>query len=375
MRKRRGELRVAKKLLSLLLIFVLVASATACGKETENTSSSAADNNGGSTEDSAVAEDSGTSDAEDSDDAVAQDGELTTVRMSILSTGSQLWIKVINDHTKIFEKYGIDLQTSEYSMGINTADALVTGEIDIGILADYAAANRFGNTAANTDFRIIAQSSNSTTSNIYAPAEIENPKDLEGKHVTTISATIYDYWYAKFFETYGIDASTVTLDGVTAAAEGLALAKAGTSYAQWAVGDTAKKLQDDYGWHQINDDSFNIKTYSIWIANNTWATANHDTLVKFLEASDEALQYLSDNQDEVAGWVSEETGEDEALVKASIAASVDKLQFEQGCYDALQAVNAYCLENGNYTTEYDFKDFINIDALKEAFPDRVTYQE
>lgn len=222
---------------------------------------------------------------EDSEDALA------TVRMSNVTVGQDTWFSIVEEHEGIYKKHGIDLQTTEFAMGINAVDAITTGNLDVGLLADYAIVNRLGNTAQNTDLAIFTELSEGNTSILYVSSDITDAKDLEGKHVITISGTVYDYWYAKFFEIFGLDASSVTIDSVTSDAEAVALAEAKTADAFWVAegSETVQKLEEK-GWNAFtNTNNFDVGLYTVLVANRTWLDENKDTVVKFLKATDEVL--------------------------------------------------------------------------------------
>lgn len=57
----------------------------------------------------------------------------------------------------IFEKYGINLEITEYAFGINTIDAIANGNADVGDMADYAAVNRLGTTLDQTNLVMFSE--------------------------------------------------------------------------------------------------------------------------------------------------------------------------------------------------------------------------
>lgn len=114
----------------------------------------------------------------------ASDGtELRTIRVANMTGEPDQYAGYIGTQQGIFEKYGIMLQTTEFVAGINTVDSVVTGTADIGLLADFAAANRFGNTLEANNLVIASDlsSSVSTTGGIFvAPKYAEDISSLDG---------------------------------------------------------------------------------------------------------------------------------------------------------------------------------------------------
>ena len=49
-------------------------------------------------------------------------------------------------------------------------------------------------------------------------------------------------------------------------------------------------------------------------------------------------------------------------------------EFTTEAYEALSEINAYALDNGNYDSAFDVADFLDLEAVSEAFPENVSYQ-
>ena len=97
---------------------------------------------------------------------VIKDGkELSVLRVANMTGQPDQYADYIGMEQGIFEKYGISLETSEYAAGINTVDAIATGTADTGLLADFAAVNRIGNTLDNTNLVIFSDLSSSVSYN------------------------------------------------------------------------------------------------------------------------------------------------------------------------------------------------------------------
>lgn len=339
--------RIATGMIALSLV---LTGMTGCGQHTDQQPSSGADTN----------------------------GAYTVVRYGVMPSGITQWIGIIDAKKDIFKNHGIQLEPTEFAMGINTVDAIVTDQLDIGNFADYAGVNRIGNTADETNLRIFTETNRSqigdgVSANLYVSPDVNSVEDLKGKHVATIGGSVYDYWYGKLFEAYDLGEEDVSIDSVTSSAEALALANGGSISAFWANGADAVKLTDEYGWQALDLGEFSLPAYSYLVSTDTWLKDHHETAVEFLKACQETLDYMAANEEEVVGWIAEATGQDEKLVKANIASWNFDFTFSQEAYESLVDVSKWCYENGNYEKEYNIADFISIDAVKEAFPDKVTY--
>ena len=80
------------------------------------------------------------------------------------------------------------------------------------------------------------------------------------------------------------------------------------------------------------------------------------------------------NLDEVAQWEEDDLGLAKELAIENWKAATHEYTFPQEAYEDLLKVEAWCYQNGNFPTDYDFTDFINTDALYLVNGDKVTWQ-
>lgn len=221
-----------KRWISFLVILGLTAGLAGCG-----------------TQSSQAAGDTKKEDTQTAGDAKTQ--EVQTVRLGVMTGNSDHWVAEVGTEQGIFEKYGIELKVTEFAAGINTIDAIVTDQVDIGNLADYAAINRLGNTQDDTDLRLIANFSSSSTGKLYVnPKEVTSLTDLSGKGLVTLAGTVWDYWNAKTLEQAGIEGDQQVLVNVDSAQAALGVMTTGEGVAFWASGTNAKNLRKQ-GWNRF----------------------------------------------------------------------------------------------------------------------------
>ena len=72
-----------------------------------------------------------TTDKTASSDVSSSSGDLVTVRDAVMTGQLDQYATEVGLWQGIFEKYGIDLQTTEFVAGINTIDAVVNGTAEI----------------------------------------------------------------------------------------------------------------------------------------------------------------------------------------------------------------------------------------------------
>lgn len=300
--------------------------------------------------------------------------ESFTIRVGVNSGDGNMLLKILDNHTGFVKDRGINLEISEFAAGINTIDAITTGQLDVGLFADYAGVNRIGNTLADTELRAFAMINKSNSHKLYVdPEKITSPEDLVGQTIASMAGVVYEYDYGRLFEAYGIDPSSVTVANVSSVQEALALAQSKSAVSFW-VNPNAGPMFEEVGWVPLlSVGDVDATMFTFLVANNSYLTEHKEEVSKFLQVSDEAFKYIEDHKEEFFTWVEADTGLKKDLGIANWDSANHEYSFYQEAYEDLIKVEKWCYNNGNFQTDYDFGDFINTDALKEAFPDRVEW--
>lgn len=298
-----------------------------------------------------------------------------TIRVGVNAGDGNQYLQILDNHTNFLKDRGINLETTEFAAGINTIDAITTGQLDVGLFADYAGVNRIGNTLADTQLRAFATIRKSNAFNLYVnPETIKEPKDLEGRIGISMAGVVVEYEYGKLFEKYGVDPSKVELVNVSSAQEAIALAATNGADSYWANDQIASKFEE-VGWKPlVNIKDIDATMFTFLVANQTYLEEHKAEVAKFLAVSDEAFEYIDANLDEFADWVQADIGLDKELVIKGWNEATHEYTFPQEAYEDLLKVEDWCYHNGNFPTEYDFTDYINTEALALVSPDKVTWQ-
>ena len=342
-----------KKILALLLTAVVGLSAVACGSD----SSSSASNS--------------SSTASDSSDA---SGELTTVRVAIMTNGASHWYAVIGDKEGIFEKYGIQVEISEFAAGINTVDAVVTGQADFGNLADYAAVNRIGNTKESTNLVLIDRISTSegtASGGLYVSDDINSVEDLAGVPFATQPGTVWDYWLAKTYEYAGIDEADQNIVEVDSAASAVALQTTGDVKAQWANGTNAAKLEEAGFKSILTLDDLGLYTDAYYVSTSDYVNANPEIVEKWIQAQKETADWIQANPEQAAADFEAATGQTQEQFLSDIEATKLVADFTSETLEHLNGIKDWAVANGRFE-DYDILDFTDLTALKAVYPDSIT---
>ncbi|MDR1885431.1 MAG: ABC transporter substrate-binding protein [Synergistaceae bacterium] len=306
--------------------------------------------------------------------------ELAVVRLGVMADAVDSYIPVIGESLGIFRKHGLDVRAQTFSAGINTLDALALGQLDLGMAADFAALNRIGG-AERSILRIYAKlatpSSKSESSwRFYARDElVKTPADIEGKSIVIRKGTVEEYWVAQILEQNGISAESVKLLPVGSLQEGVALIKTSRAEGMWASGQAAATLREIGGVTAIADlESIHAPTITLLMSTQEYLAENDETVANYLRAADEVLQFIEAKPEESATIVNEKLNVPRDQVLQNLQRDELGIDFTQETIDALDRINKWAFGAGFIKTSFDPRNYVDVNALKTAFPDRVSYR-
>lgn len=300
--------------------------------------------------------------------------ELTKVNVGI--DAQQLaYVQIVAKQKGFFEKYGIDVNLVNYAVGIDTINALVLGEVDIGAAYDFAGATRL---AEKTNLRL-------TSSYVYnaknaywietADADIQKPADLKGKTIAVPKGTLFEYLWAKELEYAGLNKDDVEYLYLGSGGEVTAAYVAGKADA--VIGEASFQSQYDtvQGRHSVNTiEDIGIRNQGYIFADETFAKEHSDALTAYYQGLNDAINYIKTNRDDAAQIAADYL----TLSKEDILSALDMyeydIQFLQDDYDHIQDIADWNAAN-KITGETKVSDYLNLDALKKFAPDKVTYKQ
>ena len=279
----------------------------------------------------------------------------------------------------IFEKHGIDLQTTEFVAGINTIDAVVNGTADIGMMADYAAVNRLGNTKNDTDLEIFSELSGSEALNggLYvAPKYADDLSALDGSEgFVTMTGTVSDYYVDQAIDYLGLDRDKQNIINADSAQTQLALASSGDASAIVAFGSNGKYLEE-YDWKLVVPASdLKISTAAFFLARKDFISENKEILAEYLKAIAESAEYVDEHLDESAEYLSGKLGIKAEDFKLQWQAYQLKTGFSEEAAEHLENIEDWAYKAGRFSEEYNIRDFIDTQVVEIAFPDNVTIEK
>jgi ABC-type nitrate/sulfonate/bicarbonate transport system substrate-binding protein len=302
--------------------------------------------------------------------------ELTKVRLAIdTAAGGSFQFRVAKDKG-FFAKYGVDAETSNFAYGIDTVNALLIGQADTALAADYALINSLskGNMVVVSALTRTNEKS-ATRTILFAKDTINKPEDLRGKKLGVQKGTVYEYVWAKYLEKNNIAANAIQYVPFSTPDEAIVSLQKGDMDAVWIGGALINKFKNLKQVKQLAtvlDSGVNISSYLLLDA--SFVKQNPNAVAAVLKALDEGIRYIPDHVDETAALAFKEL----KLPKDSVAQDLQytnyALGFSQEDFDHLQNVKNWAEKNGVLKASYDLKDKINSEILKQTFPDRLTYK-
>ena len=302
--------------------------------------------------------------------------ELRTIRVGHMTGLPNQYADYIGTQQGIYEKYGIKLETSEYAAGINTVDAIATGTADIGLLADFAAVNRIGNTLDATNLVIFTELALSefNIGGLYvAPKYADDLKTLDGSEgwITQIG-TVWEYYNWQSQTYIGIDPDKQKIVQTDSKQTSLALAAQGNASAIIAHGADGRRFEEQ-GWVlAATSKDIGIKTGTFLVTTREFLEQNNDLVADYLKALNESIDYVTANVETSAESAEAKFG----IAKDDFIVTWQSFNFGLGFSEEgakhLENVGAWAFEHGKFPNEYDIRRFIDTSAAVKALPDKVS---
>lgn len=215
-------------------------------------------------------------------------------------------IAIIADKKGFFEKEGLDIRSNYVQTGKIAMDAIVSGDLDFGVIVDTNIA--FVEFQEGADIQVIAAIAEKYDDAIVARRDlgIENPKDLEGKTLAILPGTTSHRFADLFVDFYGLDRSKIKFVNLSPPSIQAGILNgsipAGSVWqpfrynVEQALGDRAV---------QFNDRAI-YKAYSLIAVRRPFSEEHAKEIEAFLRALIAAEDFIRSNVDEAIGILSEE---------------------------------------------------------------------
>jgi len=300
-----------------------------------------------------------------------------TIRMAVdTAAGGSLQIREA-EAQGYFKKHGVEAKLSNFAMGVDTINAVLTGQADTGVAADYVAVN----TLAKGDMVIIATITRGTdkskeANELLATGNINNPSDLKGKKIGVNKGTVNEYIWAKYLKSNHINEKDITYVPYSTPDEAIVGMKKGDIDAVWSSGALLEKFKAIKGVHQIDDlRGAGVSIDSYLLAKKSFVEKNPKAVENTLKAINEGIEYVNGHQQDAAKLAFEQLKLPEDGVLKDLEIQNYVLGFTDGDAKHLDDMKTWMENKGILKDSISLKDKLSIDPLKNAVPDVVTYQK
>ena len=225
-------------------------------------------------------------------------------------------IPIIAAKKGFFKESGLDIRTNNVQTGKIAMDAVVSGDLDFGIIVDTNIA--FVEFQEGADIRVIASIAEKYDDAIVARRDqgITMPADLEGKTLGVLFGTTSHRFADLFIEFYGLNRDRIEF--VNLAPPGI---QAAVISGQIAAGSVWQPFRYNVE-HQLGDRAvqFNDKqiytAYSLVAVRKEFAKNNGDKIRAFLAALIKAEQFIREHRLEAINILAKELKLDKAVLTA-----------------------------------------------------------
>ncbi|MDR1656515.1 MAG: ABC transporter substrate-binding protein [Deltaproteobacteria bacterium] len=307
--------------------------------------------------------------------AEVEAADLIKIRIGVDSSSFSYQYRVAKG-AGLFEKYGFDAELFTFSYGIDTLNAAILGETDSAQAADFAVASRL---SVGNNLRILTHiltyNIDGTQLWIRDPS-VKTAADLKGKRLGVQKGTVNEYVWGRFFLKQNINPDEVEQIYLGSNAELLAAFQSNELDALWvsqeyvsvaAAVENARKL-GNYELAGFNPRAFGLLDIRFIEANKT-------KIPDFLRALEEATVFLKDKPDEAAKIIADDIKIPVDAAREGIKTYTYEIRFLQEDLQDVIDVADWSIKNGLIKNAYDVRNTLYLDAIREAFPNKVAVKD
>lgn len=277
----------------------------------------------------------------------------------------------------IFEKYGIDATLVTFATPAEGINSLFIKQADIAYGADFPILNA----VSKGDYSIIAATGGDAEMQaskwkLYVQNDIQKPEDLKGKKLSNFRGTFVPYMWDEYFKENGLSVKDATTIGQGGFDEAYIAMKKGEIDAAWITGAALlDKFQSLDSVHVLTDMSkTKVRIGGDVIVPDSLIKEHPQAVANFLRALEESSRFIQANPDKTADIMYDEVKQPKEATLKDLQANNWNIGFDQQAYDGLKGQKQYMVDNGIIQKDFDLNAKIQLDALKQVAPDRVTYQ-
>lgn len=278
----------------------------------------------------------------------------------------------------IFEKYGIEAKIATFATPAEGINALFINQVNVAWGADFPILNA----VSKGDYSIVASTGTGLSDEdasdwkLFVQDSIQKGEDLKGKKVSNFRGTFVSYLWDKYLQQNGLTTEDVEIIGQGGFDESYIALKSGEIDAVWVVGATMiDKFSSIEGVYNLTDMSqTEVRTGGEIVLPNTLINENPEGVKNLLRAIDESSEFIKGNPERVADIMFEKVKQPRDMTLADLGNVNWTVQFSEEAFEAMSKQKEYMVAEGIIANDFNIKDKLNLSALKDTFPDRVSFE-
>ncbi|MDR4945420.1 ABC transporter substrate-binding protein [Neobacillus cucumis] len=307
--------------------------------------------------------------------AKANGKESNTIRMAIdTAAGGSLQFRQA-EKKGFFKQQNVDAKLSNFAMGVDTINAVLTEQADTGIAADYVAINSL----AKGDLVVVAtltrgNEKTQKANQLLATGNIKSAADLKGKKIGVNKGTVNEYVWAQYLKAHDLSEKDVTYVPYSTPDEAIVGVKKGDIDAVWVSGALLEKFKSISGVHQIDDlTGAGVTIDSYLLAKKSLVEENPKAVENALKALNEGVQYVQNHKEDTAKLAFEQLKLPEDGVLKDLDRNNYVLGFTKEDAAHLEEMKQWMEDKGILSKSFNLDDKLSLDPLKKALPESVNY--
>ncbi len=210
------------------------------------------------------------------------------------------------------EELGVELRWLPFDSGVEMAEAMVAGEVDISYsmgIVPFMGAVSEGAPLTAVGIAVSYEENDNCVVHYKAAIDKANAHELEGKRIAVPLGTVTHYKLLRTLDFLGVDTDKLELVDMVSSAGAEALDRGEVTMACGWGGALRRMLGKNRVLMSAREQTkIGIRTFDVVAVTNDLAENHPDLVTAFLKVSDQAADYLDDSPDEATAVIAEAAG-------------------------------------------------------------------
>ena len=210
------------------------------------------------------------------------------------------------------EEMGVEVRWRPFDSGVQMADAMVAGEVDVSYsmgIIPFMGAVSGGAPLTAVGIAVSYAENDNCVVHYKAAIDKANAHELEGKRIAVPFGTVTHYKLLRTLDFLAVDTGKLNLVDMVSAKGAEALARGEVTMACGWGGALRRMLGRNRVLMSAREQTkIGIRTFDVVAVTNDFAETHPDLVTAFLGVSDRAADYLDDHPDEARPVIAEAAG-------------------------------------------------------------------